>query len=69
MVNGVIRKRFTRPAKRFNKNVNRSLPPQIPTGQVGRTMKVSEAERRIIARERQQRKGIRRNTVRRLRNI
>lgn len=70
MVNGtVIRRRFSKPAKRFNKSVDRTLPPRIPAGQVGRKMKVSEAERRLIARTRSQRKTLRRVKVKGLRPI
>jgi len=67
MVNGrngsIIRKKFRPSVSRFNKNVIRSLPPDLPTGQTGRKMKISEAERRIIQRRRSQSAGIR--TIRR----
>ncbi|NIQ14817.1 MAG: hypothetical protein GTO02_10580 [Candidatus Dadabacteria bacterium] len=69
MVNGVVRKRFRKPARRFNVNVGRTLPPRIPNGQKGRMMRISEAERRLIARRRQQSKGIRRTTIKGIRPI
>lgn len=65
----VVRKQFKPSVRRFNKNITRSLPPNLPNGQVGRKMRVTEAERRVIQRQRAQRKGIKRITTRGLRRI
>lgn len=67
--NGVVRKRFQPSVRRFNRNINRSLPPRIPNGQKGTRMRVSEAERRLIQRRRAQSAGIRRLQTRGLRRI
>ena len=68
MVNGrngsVVRRRFRRPALRTNKAIRRSLPPNLPNGQSGRMMRLSEGERRLVQRRRSQSRGIRQVAVR-----
>lgn len=64
MVNGVVRKRFRKPALRTNRAISRSLPPRLPNGQTGTRMRVSEGERRLIQRRRSQSRGIRQVAVR-----
>lgn len=64
MGNGIIRRKFRPSVKRFNKRAVASFPPDLPTGQRGTKMRVSEAERRIIQRRRSQSKGINRLTTR-----
>ena len=67
MVNGrngrVVRKRFRGPALRTNRTIRRSLPPNLPNGQSGRMVRLSEGERRLVQRRRAQSRGIRQVAV------